>query len=88
MVPRPSETPTAEECQKHFEAITELAESLMDYLGTWDIANLVEELAKLYKEAHTDENAIVLDEPDSRLLMYNDEDELTFFFLYQPNNRA
>lgn len=57
-----------------YNAIEELAKSLMGYLGCWDVANLVEELAKLYREAYSGDDADDLDEPDVKLLNYLDED--------------
>ena len=66
--------PTMEECQQHTKGIEELAKSLMDYLGCWDVSNLVEELAKLYREAYSGDYTDELDEPEEKLLNYLDED--------------
>ena len=74
IVPMHNGNPTWDECQKHTKGIEELAASLMNYLGCWDVANLVEELANLYKEAYSGNDADELDEPDEKLLNYFYED--------------
>lgn len=73
-VPMHNGNPSNDECVAHTVAIENLAKDLYNYLGEFDVAGLVQELAKLYKEAYSADRDNKLDEPDERLLNYIDED--------------